>query len=78
VKDFPEFIPTLRYPPSLLIKWVSGALSPGVKQQELEADHSPPSSVEVKEGGAIPALPICLHGIVLNKLSTGTTSPSFI
>jgi hypothetical protein len=28
----------------------TGALSPGVKWQEREADHSPPSSAEVKNG----------------------------
>jgi hypothetical protein len=33
-----------------------GALSPGVKRQGRESDHSPPSSAEVKEGGAIPSL----------------------
>jgi hypothetical protein len=31
------------------IKWVSGALSPGVKWQGREADHSPPTSAEVKK-----------------------------
>jgi hypothetical protein len=31
------------------IQWVPGALSLGVKWQVLEADHSPPSSAEVKE-----------------------------
>jgi hypothetical protein len=31
------------------IRWVPGALSLGVKQPGHEADHSPPSSVEVKE-----------------------------
>jgi hypothetical protein len=30
------------------IQWVPGALSPGIKQQGHEADHSPPSSAEVK------------------------------
>jgi hypothetical protein len=29
----------------------------GVKRQGREADHSPPSSAEVKNGGAIPPLP---------------------
>jgi hypothetical protein len=29
----------------------------GVKRQGREADHSPPSSTEVKNGGAIPLLP---------------------
>jgi hypothetical protein len=31
------------------IKWVPGALSLGVKWLRREADHSPPSSAEVKE-----------------------------
>jgi hypothetical protein len=31
------------------IQWVPGALSLGVKRPEREADHSPPSSAEVKE-----------------------------
>jgi hypothetical protein len=31
------------------IQWVPGAVSLGVKRQECEADHSPPSSAEVKE-----------------------------
>jgi hypothetical protein len=39
------------------IQWVAGALSTGVKRQGLEADHSPPSSVEVKNGGAIISIP---------------------
>jgi hypothetical protein len=39
------------------VQWVLGALSPGVKHQGREADHSPPSCTEVKNGGAIPPLP---------------------
>jgi hypothetical protein len=31
------------------IQWVPGALSPGVKRQVREADHSPPASAEVKK-----------------------------
>jgi hypothetical protein len=31
------------------IHWVPGALSPGVKRQEREADHSPPTSVKAKK-----------------------------
>jgi hypothetical protein len=31
------------------IQWVQGALSLGVKRPGREADHSPPSSAEVKE-----------------------------
>jgi hypothetical protein len=36
-------------PAQPLIHWVPGALSVGVKRQGREADHSPPSSAEVKE-----------------------------
>jgi hypothetical protein len=43
--------------------WV---LSPEVKRPGREADYTLPSSAEVKNGGAIPALPISLHGVVLN------------
>jgi hypothetical protein len=35
---------------------VPEALSPGVKRQGREADHSPPSRAEVKNGGAVPPL----------------------
>jgi hypothetical protein len=38
------------------IQWVPGTLSTGVKQLGHEADHSPPFSFEVKNGGAIPPL----------------------
>jgi hypothetical protein len=31
------------------IQWVPGALSSGVKRQGREADHSPPTSAEVKK-----------------------------
>jgi hypothetical protein len=31
------------------IKWVPGAVSPGVKQPGREADHSPPTNAEVKK-----------------------------
>jgi hypothetical protein len=33
----------------LPIQWVPGALSPGVKRPRREADHSPPTSAEVKK-----------------------------
>jgi hypothetical protein len=49
------------------IQWVQGALSPGVNRRESEADHSPSSSVKVKNDGAIPPLPLRLHG--LNKVN---------
>jgi hypothetical protein len=50
---------------------------PGLKLQGREADHSPPSSAEVNNCGAIPPLPIFLRGIVLNYFSTGTAFPFF-
>jgi hypothetical protein len=36
-------------PSSLLSNWVPGALSLGLKRPGREADHSPPTSAEVKE-----------------------------
>jgi hypothetical protein len=60
------------------IQWITGALSLGVKRQERETDHSPPSSAEVRIRGATLPLPhyvfmawcfvkhcIFLHGVVL-------------
>jgi hypothetical protein len=46
----------------------AGGSLPGVKRQGLEADNSSPSSAEVKNDGAIPPLPIRLHGVVLNYI----------
>jgi hypothetical protein len=34
-----------------------GIYDPGLKQQELETNHSPQSRAEVKNNGAIPPLP---------------------
>jgi hypothetical protein len=54
-------------PPSLLrIQWVPEALSQRVRRQGHEADHSPPSSAEVKNGGAIPAPPLTSLWLVRN------------
>jgi hypothetical protein len=39
------------------IQWVPEAISLGVKRPGREPDHSPPSSAEVKNGGAIPPFP---------------------
>jgi hypothetical protein len=39
------------------IQWVSGALLLGVMRPDREADHSPPSSSEVQNDGAVPPLP---------------------
>jgi hypothetical protein len=47
-------------------EWVPGTVSPQVKRPGREDDLSPPSSAEVKNDGAIPPLPIYLHGVVLN------------
>jgi hypothetical protein len=41
----------------LSLQWVLGLLSLGVKRPGREADCLPPSSAEVKYGGAIPQLP---------------------
>jgi hypothetical protein len=46
----------------------------GVKWQGLEANHSPSSSAGIKNDGAITPLPLRLHGVVLDSLSTGTNS----
>jgi hypothetical protein len=53
--------------------------SPAVsKRSGCEAYHSLQSSAEVKNGGAIPPLPIHLYGVGLNKLSTGTSRFTYI
>jgi hypothetical protein len=61
--------PALRFtqPPIQLI--------PGVKWPGHEADHSSPTSAEVKKMWIYTSIPIHFHGVVLNWLSTGTTSP---
>jgi hypothetical protein len=52
------------------------ALSPGVKWPECEAEHSFPTSAEIKKNVDLYIhSPICLHGVVLNYLSTWTTLP---
>jgi hypothetical protein len=48
------------------VQWILEAVCLGVKQHGCETDHSPPCSAEVKNGGAVFPLPICLHGIMLN------------
>jgi hypothetical protein len=48
------------------IQWVPGDLSVAVKRPELEIDHSPTSSPEVKERVELYLhSPIRLHGVVL-------------
>jgi hypothetical protein len=49
------------------IQWVPGALSLVVKRPGSEADHSPPSSAEVKKSVELYLYsPIRLHGVVLS------------
>jgi hypothetical protein len=49
------------------IQWVTGALSLWVKRWGREADHSPPSSAEVKNGWSYTStLPIRFQGVVLS------------
>jgi hypothetical protein len=51
------------------IQWVLGADSPGVKRKDREADHSSPTSAEVKNGRTLFPFLRTFHGVVLNKLS---------
>jgi hypothetical protein len=48
----------------LLIQWVAGALSPGVKQLGRETDHSPPSSARVKNERSYCHFPKRFHSVV--------------
>jgi hypothetical protein len=50
------------------IQLLQGVLFPGVKRKKREDDYSPAPTAEVKNGGAIPPLPLCLHGTVLNYI----------
>jgi hypothetical protein len=46
----------------------TGALSPRVKRPGREADHSTPSSVEVKNVCSYTSIPLmCIHGVVLSE-----------
>jgi hypothetical protein len=53
-------------PPSVLSTGYRAGSFPGGKAAGREVGHSPPTSAEVKNVGAIPPFPICLHGLVLN------------
>jgi hypothetical protein len=65
-------------PPNLLSNGYRGALSPGVKRPGCEADHSLPTSAEVKEKWFYTATPHTLScGVMLNSLSAGTSLPFF-
>jgi hypothetical protein len=54
-------------PPSLIYSGYRELFPEGVKRPGSEADHSPPSSAEIKNGGAISPLPTHLYGVVLNN-----------
>jgi hypothetical protein len=51
---------------NLLSKGYCGEISPKIKLPGREADHSPSFSAEVKNGGLMTTLPVCLRGIVFN------------
>jgi hypothetical protein len=57
--------PALR-PTQPPIQWVPVALSPAVKLRGREADHSPPSSAEVKNAWRCASTPIHLLVVVLS------------
>jgi hypothetical protein len=58
---------TVLGPTQPLTQWAPGALSLGVKLLGSEADHTPPSNVEVKECVELYLhSPICFHGMVLS------------
>jgi hypothetical protein len=59
------------------IQWVPWALSPQVKRQGREADHSPPSSAEVKNGGATPPLPYMPYLTALDRTQSKMCEPEF-
>jgi hypothetical protein len=51
------------------IQCIPGTLSPRTTRQRRKADHSHQCSADVKNGGAIPPLPIRLHSLVRNELA---------
>lgn len=48
------------------MQWVRGTAPSGIKRQGREADRSYPPGAEVKNGEAIPPLPVRLHSVELN------------
>jgi hypothetical protein len=56
-------------PTQPIIQWAQEGSFAGVKRPERGADHSPPSSAEVKNTSIY--TPIRLHGVVLKYLNTG-------
>jgi hypothetical protein len=77
------FLESTAYRPALgpthpPIQWVLGALSLVVKRPGRDADHSPPSSAEVKSGGAMPPLPHASswHGLRISSRVHGVQTGS--
>jgi hypothetical protein len=54
-------------PPNHLSSGYKEGISSGVKRPGREADHSPPSSAEVKEDGVYLHSPACIHILVKVK-----------
>jgi len=68
-----EFLPfvtvsrTALRPTQPPIQWIAGVLSLGIKRPGREADHSPPTSGEIRNAWSYtPTPPICLHDVVLS------------
>jgi hypothetical protein len=55
-KIFPFSTAWCVVPIQSLIEWVPRAHSPGTKRPGFEADHSSPSTADVKNDGAVPPL----------------------
>jgi hypothetical protein len=53
-------------PPSLLSNMYRGLFLPGVKLPGREADHSPPTSADIKKIWLYMSTPTRLHGVMLN------------
>jgi hypothetical protein len=63
-------------PTQLPVQWISGALSLGVKRLGRKADHSPPSSAEVKDEWSYNSTThYAFMAWCSIKKSTGTTLP---
>lgn len=56
-KNFPPQRPDLLSGPPSLLQWLSGTISLGIKRPGSEVHHSPPSSTEAENSGAILPLP---------------------
>jgi hypothetical protein len=66
-KYIDKFLHWLRDPAGLQSNVYEGIISPGVKQPDREANHSPPSSADVKNTWSYTSSPLInLHGLVIN------------